>query len=95
MACRSNIAANTSSASGAKPGIFVTEVARDGATFKLVSDTKLIEPDKGGDFRPMQISVAADGSLLIADWGYGGWKSPKVAGAIWRLYWPEAKPRRG
>jgi putative membrane-bound dehydrogenase-like protein len=75
-----------------KAGIFVTEVARDGATYRLVSDTKLIEPDKGGDFRPMQISVAADGSLLIADWGYGGWKSPKVAGAIWRLSWPEAKP---
>jgi putative membrane-bound dehydrogenase-like protein len=75
-----------------KAGVFVTEVARDGATFKLVSDTKLIEPDKGGDFRPMQLSVAADGSLLIADWGYGGWKSPRIAGAIWRLSWPEAKP---
>jgi putative membrane-bound dehydrogenase-like protein len=77
-----------------KAGVFVTEVARDGATFKLVSDTKLVEPDKGGDFRPMQLSVAADGSLLIADWGYGGWKSPKVAGAIWRLSWPEAKPAK-
>jgi putative membrane-bound dehydrogenase-like protein len=74
-----------------KAGVFVTEVARDGATFKLVSDTKLIEPEKGADFRPMQLSVAADGSLLIADWGYGGWKSPRVAGAIWRLSWPEAK----
>ncbi|MGB8169927.1 MAG: HEAT repeat domain-containing protein, partial [Chthoniobacteraceae bacterium] len=74
-----------------KAGVFVTEVARDGATFRLVSDTKLIEPEKGGDFRPMQLSVAADGSLLIADWGYGGWKSPRVAGAIWRLSWPEAK----
>ena len=52
-----------------KSGVFVTEVARDGATFKLVSDTKLIEPEKGADFRPMQLSVAADGSLLIADWG--------------------------
>lgn len=75
-----------------KAGLYVTEVARDGATFKLVSDTKLVEPAKGGEFRPMQISVAADGSLLIADWGYGGWKSPRVAGAVWRLYWPEAKP---
>jgi putative heme-binding domain-containing protein len=75
-----------------KAGVYVTEVARDGATFKLVSDTKLIEPEKGADFRPMQLSVAADGSLLIADWGYGGWKSPRVAGAIWRLSWPEAKP---
>lgn len=75
-----------------KAGLFVTELARDGATFKLVSDTKLVEPDKGGEFRPMQIAVAADGALLIADWGYGGWKSPRVAGAVWRLYWPEAKP---
>jgi HEAT repeat protein len=73
-------------------GIYQAKSTRDGATFKLVSDTKLIEPEKGADFRPMQLSVAADGSLLIADWGYGGWKSPKVAGAIWRLSWPEAKP---
>ena len=75
-----------------KAGLYVTEVARDGATFKLVSDTKLVEPAKGGEFRPMQISVAADGSLLIADWGYGGWKSPRTAGAVWRVYWPELKP---
>jgi putative membrane-bound dehydrogenase-like protein len=75
-----------------KAGLYVTEVARDGATFKLVSDTKLVEPAKGGEFRPMQISVAADGSLLVTDWGYGGWKSPRVAGAVWHLYWPEAKP---
>jgi putative membrane-bound dehydrogenase-like protein len=75
-----------------KAGLFVTELAHDGATFKLVSDTKLVEPAKGGEFRPMQIAVAVDGSLLIADWGYGGWKSPRVAGAVWRLYWPEAKP---
>ena len=75
-----------------KAGFFVTEVARDGATFKFVKDTKLVEPDKGGEFRPMQIAVANDGSLLIADWGYGGWKSPRVAGAVWRLFWPEAKP---
>ncbi len=74
-----------------KGGVFVTEVARDGATFKLVNDTKLVEPEKGGEFRPMQLSVAADGSLLIADWGYGGWKSPRIAGAIWRVSWPEAK----
>ncbi|MDB6150658.1 MAG: Heme-binding protein, partial [Chthoniobacter sp.] len=75
-----------------KSGLFVTEVARDGATFKFVSDTKLVEAAKGGEFRPMQSSVAADGSILIADWGYGGWKGPKVAGAVWRVYWSDAKP---
>ena len=35
--------------------------------------------DKGGNFRPMEMYVAADGSLLIADWGFGGWKSPEAA----------------
>ena len=75
-----------------KGALFVTEVARAGATFKLVSDTKLIEAEKGSDFRPMQINVAPDGSLLIADWGFGGWKAPKTVGTVWRLSWPEAKP---
>jgi putative membrane-bound dehydrogenase-like protein len=74
-----------------KAGLFATALERDGATFKLASDDKVIEAPKGGEFRPMQCSLAADGSVLIADWGYGGWKSPRVAGAIWRLSWPEAK----
>ena len=75
-----------------KAGVLVTEIVRDGATFKLVSDSKLIEPAKAGVFRPEQLCVAADGSLLIADWGKGGGKDPQFAGAVWRLYWPEARP---
>ncbi|HEX8294788.1 MAG TPA: PVC-type heme-binding CxxCH protein [Chthoniobacteraceae bacterium] len=75
-----------------KSGIFVTEIGPEGASFKLVSDLKLIEPEKGADFRPMQVSVAADGSLLIADWGYGGWKSGRRTGAVWRLSSVETKP---
>jgi putative membrane-bound dehydrogenase-like protein len=74
-----------------KAALFVTEVARDGATFKLVKDTPLIESAKGADFRPMQVNVAPDGSLLIADWGWGGWKAPKREGTVWRLSWPDAK----
>ncbi len=74
-----------------KGGLFVIEVARDGATFRFVKNTPLIQGGNGIDFRPMQLSVASDGSLLIADWQWGGWKGPKTVGTIWRLSWPEAK----
>ncbi len=75
-----------------KSGLFLIEVVRDGATFRFVKNTPVLQADKGTDFRPMQISVAGDGSLLIADWAWGGWKGPKTVGTIWRLSWPEAKP---
>ncbi len=75
-----------------KSGLFVTEVVRDGATFKLVKDTPLVQTDGKVDFRPLEVSIANDGSLLIADWGWGGWKADRKAGTIWRLSWPEAKP---
>lgn len=75
-----------------KGALFSTEVVRDGGTFKLVNDTRVVEGDKGADFRPMQVNVAPDGSLLIADWGFGGWKAPKTVGTVWRVSWPEAKP---
>ena len=74
-----------------KGGVFVIEVVRDGATFRFVKNTPLIQGGDGIDFRPMQLSVANDGSLLIADWQWGGWKGPKTVGAVWRLSWPEAK----
>jgi putative membrane-bound dehydrogenase-like protein len=69
----------------------VIEVAKNGATFDFVKNEPLLEEDKGGSFRPMEMYVAADGSLLVSDWGYGGWKSPKQLGTVWRLTWPEAK----
>lgn len=75
-----------------KAGVYATELAREGATYKVAKDTALVTVDKGGDFRPMQLAVAPDGSLLIADWGWGGWKAPKTLGAVWRLSWPEARP---
>ncbi len=73
-----------------KGNIAAIEVAREGATFRFVTNTPQSAP--GADFRPMQVGVAADGSLLIADWGWGGWKAPKQLGTIWRLSWPEARP---
>jgi len=72
--------------------VSVIDVAKDGATFKFVKNDPLLIEDKGGDFRPMELYVAADGSLLVSDWGFGGWKSPKPVGTVWRVTWPEAKP---
>jgi putative membrane-bound dehydrogenase-like protein len=75
-----------------KSGIYATEMVREGATYKVAKDTAIVSAEKGGDFRPMQISVASDGSLLVADWGWGGWKAPKTLGTVWRVSWPEARP---
>ncbi len=75
-----------------KSTVFMTELAREGATFKFVKATTIVQAAKGADFRPMELSVAADGSLLIADWQWGGWKGPKTVGSVWRVSWPEAKP---
>ncbi len=73
--------------------LYVIEVAPDGASYKFVSKEDLLTEDKGGSFRPMQMYVAADGSLLVSDWGFGGWKSgPKSVGTVWRVSWPEAHP---
>ena len=71
--------------------VSVIDVARDGASFKFAKNDPLLK-DAGGDFRPMELYVAADGSLLVSDWGYGGWKSPKQLGAVWRVTWADAKP---
>jgi putative membrane-bound dehydrogenase-like protein len=75
-----------------KGTVFAIDLEHEGATFKVKQNTTLISADKGGAFRPMQLSVANDGSVFVADWGWGGWKAPKNLGAVWRLSWPEAKP---
>jgi len=72
--------------------VFMYDAAREGATFKYGGDKIVVQAEKGTDFRPMELAVAADGSLLIADWQWGGWKGPKTVGAVWRVSWPDAKP---
>ena len=50
-------------------------IARDGATYKVVSREILL---KGGSepLRPVGIQVLADGSgILVADWNYNGWRN--------------------
>jgi putative membrane-bound dehydrogenase-like protein len=69
----------------------VIEVAREGAAFKHVKNEALLE-DKTGAFRPMELYVAHDGSLLVSDWGFSGWKTPRQVGSVWRISWPNAKP---
>lgn len=70
--------------------VFRTDVEKEGATFRFAKETPLLSA-KGIDFRPMELSVAADGSLLVADWQWGGWKGNKTVGAVWRVSWPDAK----
>jgi putative membrane-bound dehydrogenase-like protein len=76
-----------------KSTVFLTQVEREGATFRLKQDLPIAKSDgKQVDFRPMELAVAPDGALLVADWGWGGWKAAKVLGSVWRISWPEAKP---
>lgn len=69
----------------------VIQVARDGAAFKHVKNEALLE-GKTGAFRPMELYIAHDGSLLVADWGFAGWKTARPAGSVWRVSWPDARP---
>ncbi len=75
-----------------RSNVFVVETAHEGATFRYANHQTLVKGDTGADFRPMELAVASDGSLLIADWQWGGWKGPKTVGAVWRVSWPEAVP---
>ena len=75
-----------------KGTVYAIDLEHEGATLQgEAKNTALVTADKGGDFRPMQLAVESDGSVLIADWGWGGWKAPKTLGAVWRLNWPEAR----
>jgi putative membrane-bound dehydrogenase-like protein len=67
----------------------------DGASLRLAPGTLLSAGQRGGDssrrFRPSDVAVAADGSILVADWydpGVGGHAMPATArryGRILRL----------
>jgi hypothetical protein len=90
MACPNSTAANTSSASG-QSGLYVTEVARDGATFKLVSDTKLVEPPRAANSVrckfPSRPTVPCSSPTGLTAVGRS-----KVAGCRLASLLPEAKP---
>ena len=60
-------------------------LARDGATFRVVSKSELFA-DPPGDFRPVGIAVAPDGlGLYICDWQHADTKEAVAVGRLLRL----------
>ncbi|HEY2342997.1 MAG TPA: HEAT repeat domain-containing protein, partial [Chthoniobacteraceae bacterium] len=68
------------------------EVARDGATFRLVNAAPLVRRGANAQFHPTRVAVAGDGSLLVCDCGPEKPEDAAEGGAIWRVSWPEARP---
>ncbi|HEY2157126.1 MAG TPA: HEAT repeat domain-containing protein, partial [Isosphaeraceae bacterium] len=67
--------------------VFRYELARAGATFKVVKREPLVTKGGLGDFRPFSIAVDADlNGLILVDWAFNGWLSegPKT-GRVYRL----------
>ncbi len=71
----------------------------DGAGFKVEEAIDFATPGESGEFRPIDLAVADDGSVLyVADWGMGGWgnKNEKV-GRVFAISWKgqpgERRPR--
>ena len=75
-------------------------LTRKGATFEskindfLVADSKkeygraptAETANEAGDFRPLDVCFSPDGKhMYLADWNYGGWVNPKVAGRLFRV----------
>ena len=74
--------------------VFRYEVARAGATFKVVKREPFVTKGALGDFRPFSLAVDADrSSLILVDWAYNGWLAdgPKT-GRLYRLRY-EGKDR--
>ena len=67
--------------------VFRYELAKAGATFKVVKREPLVTKGSLGDFRPFSIAVDADrNALILVDWAYNGWLAdgPKT-GRLYRL----------
>jgi len=62
-------------------------VERDGGTYKLLKREPFItRADKGGEFRPLGITVTPDGlGFLICDWRFGGWKRAAQFGRLLKV----------
>jgi putative heme-binding domain-containing protein len=57
----------------ARKEVLRLDVAREGATWKILSTEKFLL-GAGSEFRPLGLAVSPDGmSLYCCDWNYGGW----------------------
>ena len=65
------------------------EVARQGATYRLVRREPFVTDGDVPDFRPFSIAPSADGaSLYLVDWGIGNWLvSGSETGRLYRLWY--------
>jgi len=58
---------------------------KKGATFDAKIEDFMIN-DGSGEFRPVDACVSPDGKYMyVADWNYGGWVNPQVAGRVFRV----------
>lgn len=76
---------------------FATKAA--GASFTAEMEDFMTN-DGSGEFRPQDLCFSPDGkSMYVADWNFGGWVNPKVAGRLYRVRYigkdtPQAEPVR-
>jgi putative membrane-bound dehydrogenase-like protein len=72
----------------ARKEVLRLEIARDGATWNIVSTEKFLTGG-GGEFRPLGLAVSPDGmSLYVCDWNYGGWVAKgKQTGRLIKATW--------
>ncbi len=58
---------------------------REGASFTAEMEDFLV-PDDQDEFRPLDLCFSPDGKhMYLADWNFGGWVNPQVAGRLYRI----------
>jgi putative membrane-bound dehydrogenase-like protein len=60
---------------------------KNGASFDVTMEDFFVKSkDAKEEFRPLDLCFSPDGKhMYVADWNYGGWTNPKVAGRLYRV----------
>lgn len=68
-----------------KQKIQVFKLTRQGASFEARMEDFMTK-EGTEEFRPLDLCFSPDGKhMYVADWNYGGWVNPKVAGRLFRV----------